>query len=238
MKSQSKSETEVGAGPLRKLKADRSTLWIMIPVLMGIILLLNLSMPERPTLPTSADHARWLDRDLRPHISLAFDDPVPFMGWADDALADHAISTRRMGTLIWVRIDGPGDWTQQPWPGQPRAAAALGNLDLAGWDAVVNRIIGIDGASPRSHPQFAYQALAARFESAMARTPQAEPVRLFEGVQRTLKRELNGALDSTATALPLLERMALENLSPRWNTQLADAIQSITYNEFSTWQTP
>lgn len=209
----------------------------MIPVLMGIILLLNLSMPERPALPTSADHARWLDRDLGPQISLAFDDPAPFMGWADDALGEHAISTRRMDAVIWVRIDGPSDWTPQPWPGQPRAAAALGALDLAQWDAVVNRIVAGDGASPRSHPEFPYQALAARFESAMARTPQAQPARIFEGVQRTLRRELTGALDSTATALPLLERMALENLSPRWNTQLADTIQSITYDEFSTWQT-
>ena len=208
----------------------------MIPVLMGMILLLQLSAPKPSSLPTAASHARWLSTDDTPSVSLAFDDASALVSWAGSALAGRAWTTRTMDDTLWVRIPGDTAWIDENWPGQPRAVAAIGQIALPRWDRLVNKTQGQDVASMRTQPDFAFQALAARYQGALARTPDADPATVFAGIRHALADELTRALDAPNTALPLLERMALENLAPDWHLRLANQITPITFDEFSAWQ--
>lgn len=104
----------------------------MIPVLMAIIALLDLTAPEPNRLPTGAPFARWLIVDQPIVVSLAFSDPTEFSDWA----ADRALTTdsRDLDGLIWVRVRGDAEWLDQSWPGQPTAAAAMGDFPLWDWE--------------------------------------------------------------------------------------------------------
>ena len=56
MKKQDKSDNALAL----RLKPSRGMLWLMIPVLMALILILNLTAPGPDQQPTKADHALWL----------------------------------------------------------------------------------------------------------------------------------------------------------------------------------
>lgn len=73
MKNQDKSEGALGL----PIKPDRRTLWLIIPVLMAIILILNLTAPTQQNNPTLAMHARWLPSDGQSVVSLIVADPAP-----------------------------------------------------------------------------------------------------------------------------------------------------------------
>lgn len=201
----------------------------MIPVLMAIIALLDMTAPKPNQIPTASPFARWLIVDRPAQLSLAFQQPEAFIDWADQRGLKTQL--RASSEYVWVTVEGQPDWLDQPWPGTAIAAAAIGEFPLWDWESLLPRLQPIPIDSIRNRPDFAMLALNARLAE------QDNPIEQFQATRDTLSNELESALQPGQPALILLQRMASENLPPAWHLLMAEQIKSITVEEWQAWQT-
>lgn len=203
----------------------------MIPVLMAIILILNLTAPSADQSPTTALHARWLHSDEPTRISLLVDDVAQWQPWLSQNYPQLLHEAVPRGGITALRIQGAGTFLGATWPDKAKALVVLGDIDLASWESSVNRLTGHEGPSTRQDPDFIVRALAARLSQS------ANPAAQFEAQRNQMVSELRNAMSHPDSQIALLERMALENLALDWHQQQAMRLEQLTFDEVQTWLT-
>ena len=229
MKKQDKSDNALAL----RLKPSRGMLWLMIPVLMALILILNLTAPGPDQQPTKADHALWLLDPKARLISLITDQPTPWQQALNQRFPKAVVEIRDLGPMQALRIRGPSDWLTQDWPAPVHALVVMHDIELAQWESAISRLSPQANLTrPRAQLDFIQRVLAARLAE------QASPEAQFDGQRLRLIEQLTQASGGNDAQIALLERMAMENLPLAWPQQTVNTLQSLTFQELSPWLTP
>ena len=228
MKNQDKSEGALGL----PIKPDRRTLWLIIPVLMAIILILNLTAPTQQNNPTLAMHARWLPSDGQSVVSLIVADPAPWKAWFAQDYPSALIEERTSAHFSAIRVRGSSDWMGTQWPMPAHALAVDGDISLAQWEHAISQLQGHPGPYPRQQADFILTTLANRL--ATTQDPQAQ----FEPQRLRLIEQLLAAMSARDSRLALLETMAAEDLPLDWHEQQAQRLSTLTFEDLRPWLKP
>ena len=214
------------------LKPDRRTLWLIIPVLMAIILILNLTAPKADQAPTQALNARWINTSSDSWVSLITPQPEIWQKYLREQYPQLIVEQRDSEHFTAVRVRGSTEWLLQSWPASAQALAVAGDLTLQQWEHSIGQLTPDAAESPRQDPNFILQRLAAR----LADSPDSRAQ--FDAQKRRLMEQLTDAMNTPNARQSLLETMAFENLPIDWHTQQAERLKILTYAELAPWLNP
>lgn len=205
----------------------------MIPVLMALILILNLTAPAEDAKPVRAEYAIWLFQPDTQIISVITDQPDAWLAHLGQTHPELLLESRDLSPLTAIRITGEAAWLDDPWPTTAHALVVMHDVPLNVWERALNRLRPIPEIErPRLDPNFALKVLASR----LADSP--KPDVQFEAQRKRLIEQIANAPQNTDRHLSLLERMAAENLPPDWSTQTVQRLQALTYDDLEPWLTP